>query len=143
LSKAKLVGTNCRGANLSGTSFRRADLHDADLTGVNLRHASLAEANIEGAKIRGSEVYGAGVWGVQGKPADQSGLIIQPTWESPPILVDDLDTAQFLFVLLDNLRIADAIDALSSRTVLILGRFTPPRMRVLQAVKTRLLERNF
>jgi len=69
-------------------------------------------------------------------------LIIQATFESPPVTIDDLDTAQFLFVLLDNLRIADAIDAASSRTVLILGRFTPARKRVLDAIKTALLARN-
>ena len=44
---------------------------------------------------------------------------------------------------LDNLRIADVIDAASSRIVLILGRFTPARKRVLDKIKQRLLERNF
>jgi hypothetical protein len=57
--------------------------------------------------------------------------------------VDELETAQFLFVLLDNPKIAEAIDNLSSRTVLILGRFTPARKRILDAIKERLLERNF
>jgi hypothetical protein len=70
-------------------------------------------------------------------------LIIQATFESPPLTVDDLDTAQFLFVLLDNLKIAEVIDTASSRTVLILGRFTPARKRVLEAIKERLLARNF
>jgi hypothetical protein len=143
LSRAKLVGTTLRNADLRGTSLRRASLQNADLTNANLRHVSLAEADVAGAKLSGAEVYGAGIWGIKGEPAAQSGLIIQPNFETPPITVDDLDTAQFLFVLLDNLRIADVIDAASSRTVLILGRFTPARKQVLDAMKERLLQRNF
>lgn len=143
LSRAKLIGTTLRDADLRGTSLRRAILHRADLTGAILRHASLAEGDLQGARLNGAEVYGVGAWGLKGKPADQSGLIIQVTEESPPITVDDLDTAQLLFVLLDNPKIANIIDNVSSRTVLILGRFTPKRKRVLDAIKTRLLEHNF
>ncbi len=143
LSRARLVGTSFRGADLTGASLRRAVLHHADLSRTRLRHASLAEADLEGATLRGAEVYGAGVWGLKGRPADQSGLIIQAAEDSPPITVDDLDTAQFLFVLLDNPKIANVIEAASSRTVLVLGRFTPARKRVLDAIRARLLARNF
>jgi hypothetical protein len=143
LSGAQLVGTNLRHADLRGTSLRRASLQRADMRAVILRHASLVEADIEGARLDGAEVYGAGIWGLKGEPASQSGLIIHPTFDAPPITVDDLDTAQFLFVLLDNPKIAEVIDATSSRTVLILGRFTSSRKRVLDAIKKRLLERNF
>jgi hypothetical protein len=143
LSRAKLVGTILRGADLRGTSLRRANLRRADLTGAILRHASLAQADVAGARLAGAELFGAGLWGLIGEPADQSGLVLQPDWEAPPITVDDLDTAQFLFLLLDNPRIADVIETASSRTVLLLGRFTPARKRVLDAIKTRLLARNF
>ena len=143
LSGADLTGTTLRYADLRGTSLRRACLNRADMRSTILRHASLGGANMQDANLSGAEVYGAGIWGITGKPANQTGLIIQETVKSPPITVDDLDTAQLLFVLLDNPRFADVLDALSSRTVLILGRFTPERKRVLDAIKTRLLERNF
>jgi uncharacterized protein YjbI with pentapeptide repeats len=143
LSGANLTGATLRHADLRGTSLRRACLQRADLRNAILRHASLVSANVQDANLSGAEVYGAGIWGLLGEPASQAGLIIQATFETPPITVDDLDTAQFLFVMLDNLKIADVIDAASSRTVLILGRFTPQRKRVLEAIKTRLLERNF
>ena len=143
LSRTSLVGTIFRHADLRGSSLRRANLRRADLRDSILRHVSLAEADVQGAKLSGAEVYGAGIWGLKGEPANQSGLVIQSDFESPPLTVDDLDTAQFLFVLLDNVRIADVIDAASSRTVLILGRFTPARKLVLEKMKERLLERNF
>jgi uncharacterized protein YjbI with pentapeptide repeats len=143
LSGANLTGSTLRHADLRGTSLRRACLQRADLRSAILRHASLVGADVQDANLSGAEVYGAGIWGLKGEPSSQAGLIIQATFETPPITVDDLDTAQLLFVMLDNLKIADVIDAASSRTVLILGRFTPARKRVLEAIKTRLLERNF
>lgn len=143
LSRATLVGTVLRGADLRGTSLRRANLRNADLTDAILRHASLALADVAGARLVGAELFGAGIWGLTGKPANQSRLVLQRDWEDPPITVDDLDTAQFLFLLLDNPRIASVIKTASSRTVLLLGRFTTRRKRVLDAIKKRLLDRNF
>jgi uncharacterized protein YjbI with pentapeptide repeats len=142
LSRAKLDRATLRGADLRGSSLRRASLRRADLTGAILRHASLALADVTGARLAGAELFGAGIWGLTGEPANQSGLILQPDWEASPITVDDLDTAQFLFLLLDNPRIVDVIETASSRTVLLLGRFTPRRKRVLDAIKARLLARN-
>src|SRR5262249_44992937 len=143
LSNATLRGTLLRGADLRGTSLRRADLTGADLRRTILRHASLAGANVADARLSGAEIFGAGIWRIQGEPAEQSGLTLAANAEPPAITVDDLDAAQLLFVLMDNPKIADVIDATSSRTVLILGRFTKQRKAVLDAIRTRLLERNF
>jgi uncharacterized protein YjbI with pentapeptide repeats len=142
-SGADLSRCQIRFAVLSRARLAGAKLRGAELRGANLRHASLALADVTRARLAGAELFGAGIWGIIGEPADQSGLILQPDWEAPPITVDDLDTAQFLFLLLDNPRIADVIETASSRTVLLLGRFTPRRKRVLDAVKARLLARNF
>ncbi|MFO1326678.1 MAG: pentapeptide repeat-containing protein [Rubrivivax sp.] len=142
LSRADLTGARLRGANLTGASLRRAILRDADLREAGLRHASLAEAQVDGAVLDGCELYGAGIWGLSGEPRSQRGLVLQADFERPAVSVDDLDAAQFLFVLLDNPRLAEALDAISGRTVLLLGRFTPRHKRVLEALRQRLLERN-
>lgn len=143
LSRVDFTRAHLRRADLTGASLRRAVLKQADLRDARLRHASIAEAVVTGAVLDGCELYGAGIWGLVGEPASERGLVMQADFESPAVTIDDLEAAQFLFVLLDNPRIAEAIDALSDRTVLLLGRFTPARKRVLDAMKRRLLERNF
>jgi uncharacterized protein YjbI with pentapeptide repeats len=143
LSRVNLTRATLRQAELTGASLRRAVLKKANLTGANLRHVSLAEADVQDAVLRGCEVYGAGIWGLKGRPADETGLIIQAAEKPPVITADDLESAQFLFVLLDNPRIARAIDTVSSRAVLILGRFTRERKRVLERLRALLLARNF
>jgi hypothetical protein len=70
-------------------------------------------------------------------------MIIRAKIEEPVITVDDLEVAQFIFLLLSNPKIRDVLETVTSKTVLILGRFTEERKRVLDALRTRLRNRNF
>jgi hypothetical protein len=64
----------------------------------------------------------------------QSNLVITPTTESP-IQVDNLEVAQFIYLLLNNKKLRNVIDTITSKVVLILGRFTPNRKVVLDAIR--------
>lgn len=143
-SDAQLAGAKLVEADLRAGSLRRADLTHADLTRAVLRFTSLAGANVDGAILREAEVYGVSAWHLRGDPADQSGLIIRESSDPEAVTttVDDLDTAQFLFMLRENAKIADVINAASRHTVLILGRFAPAYKKVLDALRTHLLKRN-
>lgn len=72
----------------------------------------------------------------------QQDLIITPLGE-PEITVDDLEVAQFIYLLLNNQNIRNVIDTITSKAVLILGRFTPERKAVLDAIKDELRRRNY
>lgn len=143
-SGAKLEGAKLVAADLRAGSLRRADLTGADLTRAVLRFTSLVGANVEGAIFHRAEVYGASAWNVRGEPADQTGLVIResPKPGTATTTVDDLDTAQFLFMLRENSKMADVINTASKRTVLLLGRFAPRHKKVLDALKIHLLGRN-
>jgi hypothetical protein len=70
----------------------------------------------------------------------QSNLVITRSFQ-PVLQVDDLEVAQFIYLLLNNERIRQVIDTITSRVVLILGRFTPERIAVLDAIREGLREK--
>ena len=61
-------------------------------------------------------------WDLNLEGATQKDLVIT---DEPEITVDNLEVAQFIYLLLNNERIRHVIDTITSKVVLILGRFTP------------------
>jgi len=57
--------------------------------------------------------------------------------------VDDLEVAQFLHLLLYNKKLRNVVNAVTSKAVLILGRFTPERKVVLDVIRDELRKRNY
>ncbi len=88
------------------------------------------------------KIYGISAWNLELKGAIQSDLIITPDNE-PIITVDNLEVAQFIYLLINNEKLRDVIDTITSKVVLILGRFTPEREVVLYALKEELRKRNY
>jgi hypothetical protein len=69
-------------------------------------------------------------------------LIITKIGESE-ITVDNIEVAQFIYLLLHNQKIRGVIGTITSKVVLILGRFTPARKQVLNALRDELRKRNY
>jgi hypothetical protein len=57
--------------------------------------------------------------------------------------VDNLEVAQFIYLMLHSEKIRSVIDTLTSKVVLILGRFTKERKAVLDAIRDQLRKRNY
>jgi hypothetical protein len=143
LSRANLTRANLERADLRAASLRRAKLDHANATGAILRHASLAEVSVEGATLTGCEIYGIAAWNLRGRPKDQSNLVIRATREEPAVTVDDLEVAQFVYLLLHNEKIRSVIDTVGRKAVLILGRFTAERKAVLETLRDALRARGY
>ena len=142
LSEADLSGANLSGANLSGANLFKANLQNANLSGAILFGTSLVGTLIDKAKISGSSVYGIGVWDLDGEFEEQKDLVITPE-DVPVITVDNIKVAQFLYLILNNEEIRDAINTLTSKSVLILGRFSiSERKAILDALRNKLREYN-
>ncbi len=62
--------------------------------------------------------------------------------DEPEVTVDNLEVAQFIYLLLKNERIRHVIDTITSKVVLILGRFSEERKPVLDAVREALRDRD-
>ena len=172
LTRANLRGANLRWANLSQAnlseaSLRRADLRRADLTRANLRDALLSRAHIldvslteadlsrasleaatlvdtdlTGADLTGCCVYGISAWGLKLDKAKQQNLVITRD-DEPEITVDNIEVAQFIYLMLHNTKIRDVIDTIAKKGVLLLGRFTEGRMVVLERLRDKLRDLGF
>lgn len=147
LSEANLFNADLGAANLTGTDLFRANLSDAnltgaDLTGADLRHASLIGTNFGNANLTGCHVFGISAWNLHVEGAIQSNLVITQR-DEPAIQVDSLEVAQFIHLLLNNRKIRDVIDEITSKVVLILGRFSKERKVVLEAIRDELRRRGF
>jgi uncharacterized protein YjbI with pentapeptide repeats len=142
LDKANLQGANLQGADLLGTTLWEADLRRADLRGARLIGATLVESNLEEANLSGSLVFGVAVWKVRLAGAVQLSLNISDVGESA-ITVDNIEVAQLIYLLLNNEKIRQTVDTLTSKVVLILGRFTPERKRILDAIRAELRLRDY
>jgi uncharacterized protein YjbI with pentapeptide repeats len=142
LREANLSGTNLRGANLREAGLSKANLSGADLSGANLFWACLNHADLTGADLTGCRVHGVSAWGLKLERAKQQNLII--TYENEPaITVDNIEVAQFIYLLLHNEKIRDVIDTIGKKGVLLLGRFTEGRMVVLERLREKLRDLGF
>jgi uncharacterized protein YjbI with pentapeptide repeats len=168
VNKALLEGVSLKGAVLMGTMFIESSLRKADLTGANLTGARFDRATLDGADftraqlnganftgtsmlgtilhdadISGSLIYGTSVWDLQtNQGTKQDNLIITRAGE-PEITVDNIKVAQFIYLLLNNHEIRDVIDTITSKAVLILGRFSDARKPILDSIREELRKKGY
>jgi uncharacterized protein YjbI with pentapeptide repeats len=161
LQGANLSKANLKGAKLDEADLRRANLSEADLTEACLQAANLDDANLEKAdltyvhierasligayvdhaKISGGLVYGVNIWDLKGKFDEEKDLIVHWTGQASMITVDNIKIAQFIYLIMKNEEIRNVINVLTSKAVLILGRFAiPERKEILDALKVKLRE---
>ena len=137
LSGAHLTGADLSGAGLSGAGLRGADLACADLEG-----APMVRADLTGADLTGCRIYGVSAWNLKLDGVKQQNLVITPKYE-PAITVDNIEVAQFIYLMLNNQNVRAVIDTITSKAVLILGRFTDERKAVLDSLREELRKRNY
>ncbi len=153
LRYADLAEANLQRANLSGADLRNADLKWANLIDAKLIETNLRESNLQGAQLIRSDLKGADLtagrihgivaWDLRlDDHTRQANLIITPDHQ-PKVSVDSLGVAQFIYLLLTNAKLREVLDTLTTKTVLILGRFTPQRKAILDAIRDALRLRGY
>ena len=159
--QANLGEANLQNATLIGANFCRADLYGTDLSGAKLCDGNLQGAQLAGTKLNstwlfGCKLYGMSAWDLElDESTKQENLIIKHVNKSSSgehhlisvqeyeIAVDNIEVAQFVYLLLNSKSIRGALDTITSKVVLILGRFTPPRKAVLDALRDELRRRRY
>lgn len=142
LASAKFSGVSFHNANLYGARFLDADLTEADLSGANLRHAQLINTNLSKANISDCLIFGISAWKLNLQDTIQTNLNISDK-DEPNITVDNLEVAQFIYLLLHNEKIREVIDTIGKKAVLILGRFTPERINILDLIREELRKHDY
>ena len=133
LDKAILRRTTIRAVNLTDAILHETCLCEAHIVLSDFTRAILVRTQLKNAKFNNCRVYGISAWDADLTGAEQFNLIITPKGQ-PTITVDNLQVAQFMYLLLNNPEVRDVIDTITSKVVLILGRFTPERKKTLDAI---------
>jgi uncharacterized protein YjbI with pentapeptide repeats len=148
LTEAILYKVDLSGADLSGgADLGGANLTDASLTGANLSMANISTADLTaatlvavdltGADLTGCRIYGVSAWDLKLERTKQQNLVVT-SYGEPEITVDNIEVAQFVYLLLHNEKIRDVIDTVGKKGVLLLGRFTEGRITILERLREKL-----
>lgn len=173
LLNANFRYANCLEVNFSNTNLTNANFKDSSLKGVNFENSNLTSANFSSANLTNSNlsnckliqtilqssilinsnlsnsilkkclIHGISVWDINLNETIQEDLFINDQSREATITVDNLEVAQFIYLLLNNEKIRDVIDTIGKKAVLILGRFTQERKAVLDALRNALRCRNY
>jgi len=140
LKGVDFAAANLTECNLAGARFARADFRKANLSKTVLVGTDLSLANLSGAAV-----YGMSVWDVNLEGAIQRDLAVTAADRdgASTLSVDNIEVAQFIYLLLEGRHLRSIIDTMTSKVVLILGRFTEDRKPVLDAIRTELRKSPF
>jgi hypothetical protein len=100
------------------------------------------DTDLRGADLTGARIYGISAWGLKLEGAKQQNLVITPE-DEPTVTVDNIEVAQFVYLLLNNQKIRDVIDTIGKKVVLLLGRFTEGRIEILERLREKLRDLGF
>jgi uncharacterized protein YjbI with pentapeptide repeats len=143
LPNADLSGADLTWADLGAANLSWADLTGADLTRAILHGAMLVRTDLANAVLTSCRIYGTSAWDVKlSEGTKQQNLVIIPLGE-PEVTIDNVEVAQFVYLLLHNAKIRDVIDTVGKKGVLLLGRFTEGRVAILERLRDELRRRGY
>lgn len=136
IGSAEFLSCNFTKSNLSYCSAEETSFSGSRLISTKLSNMSLVKTDFTNTVIDGSRVYGISAWDLILDGCNQNNILIEE--ENSSITVPSIEMAQFISLLVNNSKIRDVIDTITSKVVLILGRFTDRRKAVLDTIKTEL-----
>lgn len=129
-------------ADLSYCSAENTSFRGSTFKNSKLEYMSLVANDFSNTLIDGCNVYGISAWDINLENSTQKDLIITPK-EMAAIRVDNIELAQFLYLIINNNKLRDVIDTITSKVVLILGNFSEERKKVLDNIRNQLREVDF
>ncbi len=124
-------------SDLSYCSAENTSFEGSKFTDTILEHVSFVENNFSNTQLIGCSVYGISSWDLNLDNSVQNNLIVTKE-NQPTITVDNIELAQFIYLMINNTKLRNIIDTITSKVVLILGNFSPERKTVLNEIRERL-----
>lgn len=136
IGSAEFIECNFKEADLSYCSAEETNFTGSVLVGTNLSNMSLVKTDFSNAYIENACAYGISAWDLNLDGCQQSNIAISESNNS--ITVPTIELAQFISLLINSKNLRQVIETITSKVVLILGRFTPERKAVLDEIKKQL-----
>jgi uncharacterized protein YjbI with pentapeptide repeats len=144
LHEADLRNVDARNAVLRDAQLRCADFRGANLSEADLRFCHLVGTRFDDCVLTGAQIYGVSAWDISVSLGTvQKNLAVSRHSDVASIEVDDIRIAQFVWPLIENPNIRMVIETMGSKAVLLLGRFSPERKVVLDALRAELRNRGY
>lgn len=147
--ECKFINTRMRLSRIGSTTYNNCILNNCDLSyssaeetefdeciieGTKFQNVSFVKTHFSGSRIARCNVYGISSWDLDLSNSTQEDIYIMED-EEDLLSVGDIELAQFLYMMIENRKLRRIIDTVTSKVVLILGRFTPKRKMILDKVK--------
>jgi uncharacterized protein YjbI with pentapeptide repeats len=140
-SHSALQGCDFSKSDLRYANFRDADLSASDFTDADLRFVHLSEARCDNANFSGAKLYGASLWGITYNKVKCNSIDISPEGDGS-VITNDIQLAPLVHLLTVDRRLAQVIEVLKLRTVVILGRDSSPEgIQLLNRIAALIAER--
>jgi uncharacterized protein YjbI with pentapeptide repeats len=133
--------------DLSNTLFTsgkiiNSNIRNTNLTRIDFRNTQLTSDTFINCDLSKSKIFGVSAWKLSLVDTIQEDLRISDAGE-PKITIDNIEVAQFIYLLINNEKLRNVISTITSKVVLILGRFTADRMQILNLLREELRHRNY
>ena len=129
-------------SDLSYCSAQKTSFRDSKFINTILEHMSFVSSDFRNTQIDGCFVYGISSWDLKLENSHQRNLVITQR-DQPTITVDNIELAQFIYLIINNKRLRDVIDTITSKVVLILGNFSPERKKILDIFREKIRNYNY
>ena len=137
LTYAKLDNCDLSNSRFVGTLLHGTSICNSNMANVVLNMAVLVGTTLHDSNLNGARVHGISAWDIDCSNTKQDNLTITG-FSSPRITVDNIELAQFIYLLMKNKNLTNVIQTIGKKGVLILGRFTEQRRIVLDNLRENL-----
>jgi uncharacterized protein YjbI with pentapeptide repeats len=134
IGNGHFINCNFENADLSYCSAEETDFTGSIFINTCLEYIRFVKCNFSETEINSCYFYGTSTWDIVVDKSIQRNNIITSKDENM-ITVDNIELAQFIYLLINNAKLRDVIDTITSKVVLILGNFSEERKAILDLIR--------